>query len=237
VNRTEELIATGLRDIAEEARDPRSLADVAWRAGRRRRLAGMISAGAGGAAAIAIAVTILSGQVAGSPVGTGKGLVPASGTRLPAAITTKLRTPLELRQITGTSQQPCSPHSAGVPGVTMPGAGSSVQCFSLGPNGMTITSVRSATVRFSRVSDEYVVLLSLHPSGALRLARLSTYYEDQGPRARIAFIVGGRVVAASMLEEPVTNGELTIPCASEASAEHLLANLLAARRPSPAWHG
>jgi hypothetical protein len=53
------LIAGALRDIAAEAGPPRPAADAAWRAGRRRHLAGLAASAASIAAAIALALTVV----------------------------------------------------------------------------------------------------------------------------------------------------------------------------------
>ena len=55
----DQLIAGALRDIAAEAGPPRPAADAAWRAGRRRRLAGLTASAASIAGAIALALTVL----------------------------------------------------------------------------------------------------------------------------------------------------------------------------------
>jgi hypothetical protein len=50
VREADQLIAGALRDIAAEAGLPRSVADAAWRAGRRRRLATLAASAASVAA-------------------------------------------------------------------------------------------------------------------------------------------------------------------------------------------
>ncbi|MGH3254749.1 MAG: SecDF P1 head subdomain-containing protein, partial [Streptosporangiaceae bacterium] len=54
----DQLIAGALRDIAAEAGPPRPLADAAWRAGRRRRLAAPVASAAFIAGVIALALTV-----------------------------------------------------------------------------------------------------------------------------------------------------------------------------------
>ena len=55
----DQLIAGALRDIAAEAGLPGPVADAAWRAGRRRRLAMLAASAASIAAAIALALTVV----------------------------------------------------------------------------------------------------------------------------------------------------------------------------------
>jgi hypothetical protein len=228
VNRTDELIATALRDIAEEARDPQVRADAAWRAGRRLRMTGMAAAAAAVAAAVAIAVVLLPGHAAGSAGGTGPG--PESGGQGRAATTVQLRSPLELRQVTAISGKPCPPHSAGVPASGITGVVNDGQCFWVGRTGMTITSVRSAAVRYSPDTDGYMVFIGLEPSDAIQFGKLTTYiydayYSGGGPRTELAFIVDGQVYVNATVAAPITNGEITIACRDHASAERVLARL------------
>jgi len=230
VNRTGELIATALRDIEAEAGPSRPLADVAWRAGRRRRVTVIGSAAATVAAAIAIAVVVLvPGHAAENPGGTGTGLAPAGGAKQNPAVV-QLRSPLELRQITATSNKPCPPHSSGG---TKIGTREPTQCLSLGRHGMTITTVRSAAVRFSDTDDEYELVLRLNPVGTARLGTLTAYLyktdakaEALHPGADLAFIANGRVVQAVVIDGVIKNGSLDIPFPSRAVAESVLAELL-----------
>jgi hypothetical protein len=228
MNRTDELIATALRDIAEEASGPRPLADVAWRAGRRRRLAGIVSAASTVAAAIAIAVVLLPGHAVGTPGATVRGLAPESSSRQHQQASGRLRWPLELRQVTAVSDKPCPPHSAGLPGVSEPGLKAASECFSLRRTELTITAVRSATVRLSATADQYEVVLGLARSDASRLGALTTAIVNTRPPwpgEELAFVVNGRVVSAPVVDGPITTGSLTINCATQASAEYLLAHL------------
>ncbi len=55
----DQLIAGALRDIAAEAGLPGPVADAAWRAGRRRRLATLAASAASMAGAIALALTVV----------------------------------------------------------------------------------------------------------------------------------------------------------------------------------
>jgi len=59
VREADELIAGALRDIAAEAGLPGPVADAAWRAGRRRRLAVLAASAASIAAAIALALAVV----------------------------------------------------------------------------------------------------------------------------------------------------------------------------------
>lgn len=60
----DQLIAGALRDIAAEASLPRPVADAAWRAGRRRRLATLAASASSVAGAIALALTVVLPLVA-----------------------------------------------------------------------------------------------------------------------------------------------------------------------------
>jgi len=231
VNRTGELIATALRDIEAEAGPSRPLADVAWRAGRRRRVTVIGSAAATVAAAIAIAVVVLvPGHAAENPGGTGTGLAPAGGAKQNPAVV-QLRSPLELRQITATSNKPCPPHSTGATRIGMRGT---MQCFTLGRHEMTITAVRSASVQYSSTDADYRVVLTLYPTGAARYGTLTAYlyktqYKPLDPGAALAslaFIVNGRVVQTVVIDGVIKTGDVAIPLNSRASAETVLAELL-----------
>jgi hypothetical protein len=59
VREADQLIAGALRDIAAEAGLPGPVADAAWRAGRRRRLATLAASAASVAGAIALALTVV----------------------------------------------------------------------------------------------------------------------------------------------------------------------------------
>jgi preprotein translocase subunit SecD len=59
VREADQLIAGALRDIAAEAGLPRPVADAAWRAGRRRRLATVAASAASVAGAIALALAVV----------------------------------------------------------------------------------------------------------------------------------------------------------------------------------
>jgi hypothetical protein len=59
VRDADQLIADALRDIAAEAGLPRPVADAAWRAGRRRRLAALAASAASVAGAIVLALAVV----------------------------------------------------------------------------------------------------------------------------------------------------------------------------------
>ena len=56
---SDQLIADALRDIAADAGLPRPVAEAAWRAGRRRRLAALAASAASISGAIALALTVV----------------------------------------------------------------------------------------------------------------------------------------------------------------------------------
>ena len=71
----DQLIAAALRDIAAEAALPGPVADAAWRAGRRRRLAWLAASAASIAAAIALALAVVL------PLTTARGPAAVGGTQ------------------------------------------------------------------------------------------------------------------------------------------------------------
>jgi hypothetical protein len=80
VRDADQLIAGALRDIAAEAGLPGQVADAAWRAGRRRRLAALAASAASVAAAITLAlVVVLSLTTAPGPAASVSGTETITG--------------------------------------------------------------------------------------------------------------------------------------------------------------
>lgn len=90
----DQLIADALRDIAAEAGPPRPVADAAWRAGRRRRLATLAVSAASIAGAVALMLTVV---------------VPPSTAHGPASPPPPA-SPTRLVSITLSPARPASPH-------------------------------------------------------------------------------------------------------------------------------
>jgi hypothetical protein len=218
MSRTKELIAGVLRDIAEEASDPRSLAEVAWQAGRRRRLIRMVSSAVALTAAVAIAVVVLP------DIASNARPVPANS----QVVSIPLRSPLELRQVaSATSGQRCS-HTA----VTIPGSGSTGElCLYLASVGMNVTAVQSAYIQDDPLPrtnfSAFFVILRLAPSGMAQLQALTRdIYRQPRPHDVLAEIVQGHFVGVSVFDRPYTQDIYSIFCDSRAAAESLLNQLL-----------
>jgi hypothetical protein len=215
VNRSEQLITDALRDIAAEAPAPRPMADAAWQAGRRRRLSRVGAAASAGAGAIAAAIA-LPLVLAGSP-GQSPSLL--TGPTLPVS----LRTPIQFRQVATIHNGTCPAGSPGVPGPPGNTKGTGTVCYRFTHNGMSVTTLQSATV--SRANDgSYWVMVRFTKADATQFAMLTKkVFSQHGVRNQLAVIVGGRVMAAPIVEQPITAGQAEIPgFTSRAQAEHLL---------------
>lgn len=215
MNRSEQLIADTLRDIAAEAPAPRPMADTAWHAGRRRRWGGLAAAGTAGAGAIAAAIA-LPLAVAGSP-GQSPGVL--TGPTLPVS----LDSPVQFRQVASISGHACPPGSSGVPGPASQTAAAQAGCFHLTGTGMTVSTVRAAWVTRDN-NGQYALNLRFRPADARQFAALTGKLAGQPtPRCQLAIIIGGRVVADPVVETPITAGQAQIPgFATHAQADRLL---------------
>jgi hypothetical protein len=214
VNGTGQLIAEGLREIADQAGPPPRMADAAWRAGRRRQrlsVLGVSAAGVAGATAIAVMIPL---TLAGSPHAGGPGPGSAPGQ---ATAPVRLRAPILFEQVASVSRTPCAAGPGQVPGT--PPAG----CVHLTGTGMTITAVKSA--RIQRVRPyQYRVDLTLtradsHLFGALTrdIAGLPS------PHDEFAIISGGRAVDLPTVDAPISGGHLQVyGFTSRAQAQKLL---------------
>jgi hypothetical protein len=215
VNRSEQLIKDALHDIAAEAPAPQPLADTAWQAGRRRRLNRVSAAASAGAGALAAAIA-LPLALAGSP---GQSPSVLTGPTLPIS----LRTPIQFRQVATVHSGPCPAGSPGVPGPPDNTKGTGTVCYQFTHNAMTVTVLQSATV--SRANDgSYWLMIRFTKTDASRFAVLTRKVAGQpSPRCELAIVVSGRVMAAPIVEEPITGGQAEIPgFTSHAQAEHLL---------------
>jgi SecDF, P1 head subdomain len=219
VNQSEQLIADALRDIAAEAPAPRQMADVAWQAGRRRRLSRASAAASAGAGAVAAAIA-LPLALAGSP---GQSPSVLTGPTLPVS----LRTPIQFRQVASISGHSCRPGSPGLPGPSANSNanpnGSGTACYQFTHQGMTVTVLRSARV-IQAGRGQYVLNIRFTTADAGRFAALTRkLFGQPTPRCQLAIIVGGRVISSPTVEAPMTTGQAQIDgFGSHAQAERLL---------------
>ena len=211
----EQMIADALREIAAQAGAPRPMADAAWRAGRRRRVAALTASAVAGAAAIVAAVLLLPaahGQLPSQPASQ-TGPTPIS-----------LRSPIQFRQVAAISSAPCPAGSGGLPG-SLPGSGTPV-CFHLTGTGITVTTVQSAQVVPSG-GDGYLLKIVFTPAQTGPWAALTRRLPGlPSPRDQLATIIDGRVIADSVVVGPITDGTTAIPgFVTRAQAESLLSSL------------
>ena len=211
----EEMIADALREIAAQAGAPRAMADAAWRAGRRRRLAALTASVVAGAAVIVAAVLLPLAAVGG----------PAHGEPpLRPAAPISLRSPIQFRQVAAISNASCPAGSRGLPG-SLPDSAAPA-CFYLTGTGMTVTAVQSAQVVPSGTGG-YLLQIGFTRAQAGPLAALTrTLSGLPSPRDQVAIIIDGRVIDHPAVQGPITNGKAQISgLATRAQAESLLASL------------
>lgn len=215
MNRSEQLIADALHDIAAGAPAPQPLADAAWQAGRRRRLSRVGAAASAGAGALAAAIA-LPLALAGSP-GQSPSVLTGPTLRI------SLHAPIQFRQVATVRSGPCPAGSPGVPGAPDNTKGTGTVCYRFTHHGLTVTVLQSATV--SRANDgSYSLMIRFTKADASRFAVLTrTVCSQPGPRNELAVVIGGRVMAAPIVAEPITAGQAEIPgFTSRAQVEHLL---------------
>jgi hypothetical protein len=219
----EQLIASVLEEITMEAGSPRPLAESAWKAGRRHRMAvrtGLVVA----SAVIVAAAVVIPRAVQGAPT-------PA------AAAPIELRVPLMLRPVAVIEDKRCSARTdddglPGWPGGAGDSAGPgqpSTYCFYLTGPAIVVTALEYARI----ASDGVGVQLRLRfPSGpADRLAALSKkLIHQRAPRNRIAIIVGGRVISAPAVVARIPAGKFWLRVGTRTYAEQLLRQLRGSRR-------
>jgi hypothetical protein len=189
-------------------------AEIAWRAGRRRRLASLAVSASAGAVAIVVAVVLLPLTGHGTSRNTPKSSLP------PAAPVT-LRTAVQFRQIAvNEGPAPCPPNSPDyVFGDQIPA------CFKLARPGMTITKVESAQIFPGQ--GYYSIVIRLIPSQVGQLAALTTFVTRQhAPRNQLAVIVDGKVVADPTVQTPLRHGALEIIFPTRAQTERIFRELV-----------
>ena len=213
----EEMIADALREIAAQAGAPRAMADAAWRAGRRRRLAALTASAVAGAAVIVAAVLLLPLAAHGQPPSR-----PASQPGPAAPVS--LRSPIQFRQVAAISNASCPAGSGGLPG--SPPGSAAPACFYLTGTGMTVTAVQSAQVVPSDTGG-YQLDIVLTPAQTGTFAALTRQVSGlPSPRDQVAIIIDGRVIADPVVQSAIPGGKAQISgLGTRAQAESLLASL------------
>lgn len=207
----EQMIAEALREIADQAGAPRPMADAAWRAGRRRRLAALTASAVTAAAVLAGAV-LLPLAAHGGPA------APASQPGPAAPVS--LRSPIQFRQVAAISNEPCP---AVMNAKAVPDGASA--CLYLTGRGLTVATVRSA-VLVRTGTGQYVLYLTLTRAQTRRFAALTGRISGlENPRDQLAVIAGGRLITHPAIQGPITDGRLQIDFATRAQAENLLSAL------------
>jgi len=216
VSGPEEMIADALREIAAQAGAPRAMADAAWRAGRRRRLAALTASAVAGAAAIVAAVLLLPLAARGQP--------PSRPAAQPGPAPVSLRSPIQFRQVATISNASCPAGSGGLPG-SLPDSAAPA-CFYLTGTGMTITAVQSAQVVPSSTGGYMLdIILTRAQTGPFAALTLKVSGLPS-PRDQVAIIIDGRVIADPVVQGAVPGGNAQITgLATRAQAESLLASL------------
>lgn len=117
-------------------------------------------------------------------------------------------TPFQLRRVVSTAPSGCP---AGDTTQVSSTAGDA--CYRLG-EGMTVTrtrDVRLVTPDTSRGRTDFAVQIDLRPEDSTRLGTLTASVAAQPPPGnQLAVVVGGKVVSAPTVEEPVTGGSLML---------------------------
>ena len=212
----EEMIADALRGIAAQAGAPRPMADAAWRAGRRRRLAALTASAVAGAAVI-VAAVLLPLAAHGQPP-------PRPASLAGPAAPVSLRSPIQFRQVAAITNASCPAGSGGLPG-SLPDSAAPA-CFYLTGTGMTVTAVQSAQVVPSGTGG-YLLEIVLTPAQAGPFAALTRQVSGlPSPRDQLAVIIDGRVIDDPAVKSTIPGGNAQISgFATRAQAESLLSSL------------
>jgi hypothetical protein len=193
VTAPDSLIVDALNELAAEAATPRPMADVAWRAGRRRRRTGAGASAAGAAAVTAAAVLVPLIMAAG----------PASSRHGGPAQPFALATSITFQQVARSGRAPCPAGSDGLP--TEPPA----QCVYLTGPTVVITRMDSlglvSAVGESTCKD--TLAFRLTPAEGRQAFALSSKLARK--LAQMAIIVAGRVIGRPMVQSPfAVKGEI-----------------------------
>ena len=217
MSETGELIAGALREIADRVVAPPPMADAAWRAGRHRRRFGMAMTSAVGAAGVVALAVLLTLILAGGPAPSG----PST-----ALLPLSLRQPIQFRQVAKITRGHCPAHSSGLYGLHPP------SCVHLAKARMILTQGMAGWMDMPLTSP-YSVTIQLTPADRNRFAALTRNVTGlPRPRDQLAIIVGGRLLAAPFVEEPITRGFVQIVgIPTRAQAEDLIRGLPHPRLP------
>jgi hypothetical protein len=210
MNEHDDLITTALRDLAGQAAPARLSADVAWRAGRRRRWAAITASVAGAAAAAALVLLAVVLSVPSYPAPRPP-LTGSAGTHRPS--------PIELQQVERISPRPCPPGSHGLPGT------SKSECFYLTHTGMTISRFASITItKLSPGDSGYWLSFRLQRADIRRFADLTQKLENlPNPRNQMAFITNGEVLLHPIVVATLDFGVVQVQAGhTRAQAQELL---------------
>jgi hypothetical protein len=205
-----DLITTALRDLAGQAAPPRLSADVAWRAGRRRRWAA-ITGWAAGAAAVAALVPLAVVLSVPSYLAPRPPLTGSAGTHRPP--------PIKLQQVERISTGPCPPRSHGLPGI------SKNECFYLSHTGMTISRFAAVTITDPPPGTSgYWLSFRLQRADIRRFADLTQKLENlPSPRNQMAFITNGEVLLHPIVVAALDFGVVQVQAGhTRAQAQELL---------------
>jgi hypothetical protein len=218
------MIADALREIADQAAGaPRPMAEAAWRAGRRRRLAAL-TASAVTAAAVLAAAVLLPLAAHGRPAH--RQPPPPASQQGPAA-PVSLRSPIQFRQVAAMTHAPCPAGSGGLLD------SAERACIYLTGTGLTVTTARSAVV-VRAGTGQYVLYLTLAWAQTGPFAALTQQLTGvPSPRNQLAVIVDGRVITHPWIQGAITDGRLQIVFATRAQAERLLSSLRIRCRHAP----
>jgi len=207
------MIADALREIAAEEGPPGPMADAAWRAGRRRRLAALTASAVTAAAVLAAAVLLPLAAQGGPGVPS-----PSASQRRPGAMIS-LGSPIQFRQVAAISPAPCPAGSGGLPDSAAPA------CLHLTGRGLTVTTARSAQL-VRTGTGQYVLYLTLTWAQTGPFAALTQQLTGlRSPRNQLAVIVDGRVITHPWIQSAITDGRLQIDFATRAQAESVLLSL------------
>lgn len=216
-----DLIASALRDLAEQAVTVPPATNALWRAGQRRRRRNIvaIAATAPGAAAVAVVLAFTLGG-GPSPAGHGGSVGGATGTTGSLV----LSTPIQFKQVAQVSRPPCTAGAKPVPGSgRAPSA-----CIRFTSTGMTITWLEAARVQRSPQGHQYQIDIRLTSADARRFATLTRELAGQhSPRNQLAIVTNGYVLADPVVTAAITTGQAAIPgFATEPQAMFFLATLV-----------
>ena len=213
----EQMIADALREIAGQAGTPRPMADAAWRAGRRRRLAALAASAAAGAVAI-VAAVLVSLTAHGGPA---HGQLPLSqASQQGPAAPIHLRSPIQFWQVAAISSTACPPGSGWRP------VGAAPACIYLTSTGMILATVQGVQVVPSGTGG-YLLDIVLTPADTGPFAALTREVSGlPSPHNQLAIIIDGRVIDHPAVQGPITDGTAQISgFATRAQAESLLTSL------------